>query len=322
MTLLWIALALLMLPALACLVAPLRSARTLYAEQHAFETNDTATEQNVAIFQRRLASLNAAFERGDIDTNQLAEGRLELERSLLDDTAVHTLRPLKSPRAGRLAVPFIALGVVAISLFWYWKEGAEGDLALYEVQQALLDDASATATTYIARIEEQAALQPDNPNVWAMLFPLYRDTGHEAQAVNALERLIALEGRLPELLAQLAQLRFFMAGRELTQDVQDLVDETLAQDPRQSTVLGLLGIHAFDNGDYEAAIDHWRRALATISDTSMAESLREGIRVAQERLTSPATELPDGLAAPLKEESRDNRSEDNAAEVVIDRVSE
>ena len=322
MTLLWIAMALLMLPAIVCLLAPLRSARTLYAEQHAFEANDTAAEQNVAIFKRRLASLNAAFERGEIDTGQLAEGQLELERSLLEDTATHAVRPLKSPRAGLLAVPLIALGVTAISLFWYMEEGAEGDLALYSVQQALLDDATATAATYIARIEEQAVLQPDNPNVWAMLFPLYRDTGHETKAINALERLIALEGRLPELLAQLAQIRFFMAGRELTRDVQDLVDETLAQDPRQPTVLGLLGIHAFDAGDYEAAIDHWRRALATINDPPMAESLREGIRAAQERLKSPETELPDGLAAPLNEENRENRSEDNAAEVVSDRVSE
>ncbi|RUR39368.1 c-type cytochrome biogenesis protein CcmI [Vreelandella populi] len=321
MTFLWIAVALLMLPAIACLLAPLRSARTLYNQQQAFEASDDATEQNVAIFKRRLASLNAAFERDDIDAEQRAEGQLELERSLLEDTATHAVRPLKSPRAGRLAVPLIALGVTAISLFWYMEEGAEGDLALYGVQQALLEDATATAATYIARIEEQAVLQPDNPNVWAMLFPLYRDTGHEAKAVNALERLIALEGRLPELLAQLAQIRFFMAGRELTRGVQDLVDETLAQDPRQPTVLGLLGIHAFDTGDYEAAIDYWRRALATINDTSMAESLREGIRAAQERLNAPA-ELPDGLAAPLNEESRENRAEDNATEVVSDRVSE
>ena len=104
------------------------------------------------------------------------------------------------------------------------------------------------------------------------------------QAVDALERLIEIEGRIPPLLAQLAQIRFFMAERELTDEVQALVDETLAQDPRQPTVLGLLGVNAFDNGDYEQAIDHWRRAIANIEDPNTVTSLREGIRVAQERL--------------------------------------
>lgn len=284
MTLLWVAMALVMLPAIVCLLAPLRKAGALYAEQHAFEANDTAAEQNVAIFTRRLASLEAAHRRGDINTAAFEESRLELERSLLEDTHTQAMRPLKSPRAGRLAVPLIAVGFAVLSLFWYLKEGAEGDLALYEVQQALQSDPAATADTYIARIEEQASLQPNNPNVWAMLFPLYRDTGHQEKAVDALERLIALEGRLPGLLAQLAQIRFFMANREMTAEVQYLVDETLAQDPRQPTVLGLLGIHAYDNGDFNSAIDRWRRALATVEDPNTAASLHEGIRAAQERL--------------------------------------
>jgi cytochrome c-type biogenesis protein CcmH len=96
--------------------------------------------------------------------------------------------------------------------------------------------------------------------------------------------LLAIEGRIPPLLAQMAQLQFFMAERQLTPEVQALVDETLELDPRQPTVLGLLGIHAFDSGDYETAIDRWRRAVANIENPETAASLRDGIRVAQERM--------------------------------------
>ncbi|MBE0402429.1 Cytochrome c heme lyase subunit CcmH [Halomonas citrativorans] len=289
MTLLWVAMAIVMLPAIVLLLSPLRKAHALYDQQRAYEANDTSAEQNVAIFQRRLASLQAAHARGDASTAQFEEGTLELERSLLEDTATLAIRPLKPALAGRLAVPLIALSVVAISLFWYLEEGAEGDLALYGVQQELLNDPGATPDTYIRRMEEQATLQPGNANVWASLFPLYRDTGQEDKAIDALERLIALEGRLPALLAQLAQIRFFMAGREMTPAVQRLVDETLAQDPRQPTVLGLLGIHAYDNGDFNRAIGCWRRALATVEDPNTAASLREGVRVAQERLADEST---------------------------------
>lgn len=295
MTLLWIAIAVLLLPALWLLVSPLRTARKLHDQQRDFEANDTAAEQNVAIFKRRLASLEAARERGDIDATRFEEDRLELERSLLEDTASRERRPLKTASAGRIVVPVVMIAVVVVSVIWYQQKGADGDLVLFAVQQEVQNDPDGSLAMYIERMEEQAERQPDNPNVWSSLFPLYRETGQMPKAVDALERLIDIEGRIPPLLAQLAQIRFFMAERELTDEVQALVDETLEQDPRQPTVLGLLGVHAFDNGDYEQAVDRWRRAIANIEDPNTVASLRDGIRVAQERMgIEPAEAVAEG----------------------------
>ncbi|PJX13729.1 c-type cytochrome biogenesis protein CcmI [Halomonas sp. 141] len=284
MTPVWIAIALLLIPALWLLVAPMRGARTLRDQLETFEANDTTAEQNVAIFQRRLASLEAARDRGDIDDARYQEDRLELERSLLEDTVVETRRPLKSASAGRLMVPLVMVAVVGASTFWYQQYGAEGDLTLYAIQQEVRQHPEGSLSMFTERMEAEAERQPNNPNVWSALFPIYRDTGQTDKAVDALERLLDIDGRIPPLLAQMAQLQFFMAERQLTPEVQALVDETLALDPRQPTVLGLLGIHAFDSGDYETAIDRWRRAVANIENPETAASLRDGIRVAQERM--------------------------------------
>ncbi|MAP35567.1 MAG: c-type cytochrome biogenesis protein CcmI [Halomonas sp.] len=315
MTPLWIAIALLLLPALWLLIAPMRGASTLRDQLDHFEANDTSAEQNVAIFQRRLASLEAARERGDIDEARFNEDRLELERSLLEDTATQTKRPLKTVTAGRLVVPLVMVAVVGASTFWYQQNGAEGDLTLYAIQEEVRNDPEGSMAMFLERMEAEAERQPNNPNVWSSLFPLYRDTGQPEKAADALERLIAIEGRIPPLLAQLAQLRFFMAERELTPDVQALVDETLELDPRQPTVLGLLGIYAFDNGDYETAIDRWRRAVANIEDPETAESLRDGIRVAQERMGV----TPEAPAAAQGQGVRVNVSLDEA---LVDSVSD
>jgi len=315
MTPLWIAIALLLLPALWLLIAPMRGASTLRNQLDHFEANDTSAEQNVAIFQRRLASLEAARERGDIDDARFNEDRLELERSLLEDTATQTRRPLKTVTAGRLVVPLVMVAVVGASTFWYQQNGAEGDLTLYAIQEEVRNDPEGSMAMFLERMEAEAERQPNNPNVWSSLFPLYRDTGQPEKAADALERLIAIEGRIPPLLAQLAQLRFFMAERELTPDVQALVDETLELDPRQPTVLGLLGIHAFDNGDYETAIDRWRRAVANIEDPETAESLRDGIRVAQERMGV----TPEAPTAAQDQGVRVNVSLDEA---LVDNVSD
>ncbi|QTP53727.1 c-type cytochrome biogenesis protein CcmI [Billgrantia sulfidoxydans] len=276
---LWLAFALLLLPALWLLVAPLRRSRLVHDAQASFEANDRAAEQNVAIYRRRLASLEAALERGDIDRAQFDEDRLELDRSLLEDTANLKRRPLHSPTAGRFAVPVVALALVLSAMLWYQHEGAEGDLRLFAAFEQ-----SDSLPALLERLQQEAQRQPDNADVWSSLFPLYRDSGQGEAAIEALDRLIELEGRVPSLLAQKAQLLFFINDRTLTDEVQALVDETLERDSREPTIFGMLGVHAFDRGDYERAIDHWRRAIAGMSDSSSSRALREGIQVAQQRL--------------------------------------
>ncbi|WP_290787511.1 c-type cytochrome biogenesis protein CcmI [Halomonas sp.] len=284
MTLLWIAFAVLLLPALWLLFAPLRRARAVHDAQRDHEANDLTAEQNVAIFQRRLASLEAALARGDVDQARFEESRLELERGLLEDTASIKRAPLKSSASGRLAVPLVMVLVVVASVVWYQREGAEGDLTLLALQQEVQNHPEGSIEMLIERLEEQAVRQPGNPNVWSTLFPLYRDIGQGREAIHALERLIEIEGRHPSLVGQLAQIEFFVADRQLTSRVQALVDETLEMDSSQPTVLGVLGIEAFDRSAYEMAIDYWRRAIAGMSDPGSGEALREGILIAQERL--------------------------------------
>ncbi|GEK46886.1 c-type cytochrome biogenesis protein CcmI [Halomonas pacifica] len=296
MTQLWIAFALLLVPALWLLSHPLRRAAAVHAAQRDFEENDRTAEQNVAVFRRRLASLEAARERGEIDAERFAEDRLELERSLLEDTADLEARPLKTALSGRLAVPLIMVTVVIAAVAWYQQEGEEDNLALYTAIQEARQAPEASAGLMIQRLEQEAARQPDNPNVWMSLYPLYRDTGQGAAAIRALERLIELEGRQVPLVAQLAQIEFFVANRTLTEEVQALVDEVLAEDPRQPTVQGMLGIAAFDSGRYEQAIEHWRRAVAGFEDPASAEALRQGIAVAQERLGASREEIDATLA--------------------------
>ncbi|WP_192035380.1 c-type cytochrome biogenesis protein CcmI [Halomonas sp. YLGW01] len=292
MPLLWLALAVLLLPALWLLVLPLRRASALAKAQRGYEEADRSVEQNLAIYRRRLASLEAARARGEIDETRFAEDRLELERSLLEDTETLAKRPLKAAGAGRLMVPITMVAVAVAAFVWYGQQGASGDLALYALQQEVRQDPQGSPAMMIERLEDEAFRQPDNPNLWASLFPLYRDNGQAAEAIDALERLIALEGREPALLAQLAQIQFFAANRTLTGEVQALVDETLGKDPREPTILGMLGIEAFDHGRYETAIDYWRRAVAGFNNPAAAESLRQGIAVAQARLGREAERDP------------------------------
>ncbi|MDI4661706.1 MULTISPECIES: c-type cytochrome biogenesis protein CcmI [Cobetia] len=286
MILLWLAIAVLLIPAGWLLLLPLRRARRVHADQQAFEDNDSLGAENVRVYRRRLASLERGHARGELDDTALAEGRVELERSLLEDAESLKRSPLKAASSGRVLVPVLLVAMVAGSLYWYQREGASGDLALAQAIAATPIHDAASFEARIARLRAEAEAQPDNAKVWMALFPLYRDAGRLDEAMQSLEALIALEGRVPALIAQLAQLKFFAAQRTLTDEVQALVDEVLAADPRQPTVLGLLGIEAFDHARYPEAIDYWRKAIAGFENPDATKALREGIKAARQRMAS------------------------------------
>ena len=113
MTLLWLAFAVLLLLAAWLLILPLRRAAKVERLQRALEDSDDAAAQNVAVYRRRVASLEAAKSRGDIDAARFDEDLSELQRSLLDDTERLKRSPLKSAAAGKLAVPLVLVAVVA-----------------------------------------------------------------------------------------------------------------------------------------------------------------------------------------------------------------
>ena len=288
MTMLWLSIGTLLLIALWFLSLPLRRARAIHDWQQRFEADDHAEAQNLAVYERRLSALERARDRGEIDVARFEESRHELDRNLLEDTEARRRMPLRRPVSGRLMIPLVITAVIGASIIGYRWQGADGDLALYAAQQNALNTPGASMKTLVGRLEEEAGTQPDNPKVWSLLFPLYQKIGQPGQAIGALERLIELEGRRVDLLAQLAQIKFFVAGRSLTTEVQALIDEILDKDPREPTVLGILGVEAFDDGRYEQAINYWRRALAGFGDNESAQAMRNGIAVARQRLEETA----------------------------------
>lgn len=297
MILLWLAFAILLIPALWLVVLPLRRAGILRQAQADYEARDGADQLNLSVHQRRLASLEAALERGEIDQQRYASDRIELERSLLDDTASQQSKPLKAASSGKLIVPVLLIAMAVAVIGWYQDQGAAGDLALYQAQSEVLASPDGNVETLIARLEQEASRQPDNINVWRSLYPLYRDSGRIPEARTTLEHLVALEGRKTWLVAELAELRYFTEGRDLKGEVKVLVDEVLAEEPAQPKVLGILGIDAYESGDYEQAITHWRNAIAGMNDPDAAESLRQGIKSAQQRLGIEPDAADEAVAA-------------------------
>lgn len=282
MTQFWIYSVLLLLVALLLLLVPVLRIRK-------DQTEEDRTALNIALYEEHIAELEAQHASGALSAEQLAEGRLEADRELLDDTDVG--RPKQSANLGS-ALPLIAallVPVVGLGLYFHWGSSDKVALTLS------LKEQPKTAEEMITRLEETVRLQPDSVDAWYFLARTYMGEQRPKEAANAYEKTIEMVGRQPDLLGQLAQALYFANGSQWSSQLQDLVDEALAQDPSEATSLGLVGIAAFEEQRFQDAIDAWTQLLKTIDpqDPSYA-AIETGI----ERARNSLADNPQSSAVP------------------------
>ncbi|MDR0279045.1 MAG: c-type cytochrome biogenesis protein CcmI [Paucimonas sp.] len=274
MTDFWLASGLLLLVALSFLLIPVLRGRRAQQEED-------RTALNVALYQERVAELQAQADAGVLDADALARGKDEAARELLADTENADIS--RSARLGK-ALPIVAAFLVpAMAVGLYLHYGASDKVALtQEFAQApqSLDEMT-------SRLERAVAAQPDNAEGLYFLGRAYMAQERPADAAKAFERAVGVAGRAPELLGQWAQALYFANDKQWTPQFQALTDEALKADPKEVTSLGLLGIAAFEGERYQDAIDYWNRLLAQLpeGDSSRA-ALLGGIEKAKEKVAA------------------------------------
>lgn len=275
----WLAAGLLLLVALSFLLIPVLRERRAQREED-------RTALNVALYQERVAELQAQQAEGVLDAAQLDSGRAEAARELLADT-----EGTAAPRVSRLGKPLPLLAAVLVpvlGLGLYLHFGAADKVELTrEFAQAPQSMEEMTQ-----RLERAVAAQPDSAEGLYFLGRTYMAQDRPADAAKMFERAANLAGRQPELLGQWAQAQYFADGKKWSEQIQKLTDEALKADPKEVTSLGLLGIAAFEGERYQEAIDYWNRLLAQLPpDDNSRAALQGGIERAAERLKASGGQI-------------------------------
>ncbi|WP_130887163.1 c-type cytochrome biogenesis protein CcmI [Pseudomonas sp. Sample_21] len=280
----WLAAGLLLLVALSFLLIPVLRERRAQREED-------RTALNVALYQERVAELQAQQAEGVLDAAQLDSGRAEAARELLADT-----EGAATPRVSRLGKPLPLLAAVLVpvlGLGLYLHFGAADKVELTrEFAQAPQSMEEMTQ-----RLERAVAAQPDSAEGLYFLGRTYMAQDRPADAAKMFERAANLSGRQPELLGQWAQAQYFADGKKWSEQIQKLTDEALKADPKEVTSLGLLGIAAFEGERYQEAIDYWNRLLAQLPpDDNSRAALQGGIERAAERLKASGGQVAQAAA--------------------------
>jgi len=268
----WLSAGLLLLVALAFLLIPVLRGRRAQREED-------RTALNVALYQERVAELQAQQQAGTLGDEQLQAAKAEAARELLADT-----EGADQARASKLGkwVPLLAavlVPVLAVGMYWHWGSLDKVQLAQDATQ------APRTIEEMTARLEQAVKAQPDSAEAWYYLGRAYMSQERPGDAVGAFDKAISLAGRQPELLGQLAQAKYFANNKQWSAELQGLTDEALKTNAQEVTSLGLLGIAAFEDKRFQDAVTFWGRLVALLppEDPSRA-AIEGGIARAREQL--------------------------------------
>lgn len=280
----WLAAGLLALVAMAFLLIPLLRGRRAQAEED-------RTALNVALYQERLAELDAQHAAGTLDDAQLQAGRAEAARELLADTEGEGERRSRLGRAAPLLAA-VLLPLLGLGLYLHW--GASEKLALSR-ELAELPHSMAEMTE---RLEKAVQAQPDSAEGWYFLGRTYMTQERFEDAAKAFERAANLSGRQSEVLGQWAQALYFANGKKMAGAAQALADEALKQNPEEVTTLGLMGIAAFEDQRYADVAGYWQRLVAALpADDPSRAAIQSGIERARQHLAERGEKLPEAPAA-------------------------
>src|SRR5690625_7715223 len=102
-------------------------------------------------------------------------------------------------------------------------------------------------------IEARLTQRLDNLQYQFLLARYSTSLGDYERAIAAYEQVVAVDRSSPRVLAELAQALFLGNDNQMSPRIASLAESALALDPQETTALGLAGINAFSQGDYQQA---------------------------------------------------------------------
>jgi cytochrome c-type biogenesis protein CcmH len=220
---------------------------------------------------------------------ELAADILSVDADLLQDARVRLLEDSDGDSSGAEAAAetrhkpqSLALGLwlplALLALACYWQLGAAPDVRLAQsLQEFSAEGNEADYRRVMLMVEERAAQRPENQHYQAMLGRFYMNAGDYGRAKAVYMKLSEQAPGDASALALAAQASFLAADRQLDGDSQVLAERALSVDPHQRTALGLLGMVAYEKGQFQAAISYWRRLLVMEDPASESAQMIQGV---------------------------------------------
>ena len=249
---------------------------------------------NIALYREQFEELDQQHTAGALTEGEWHERQRELDIRLLEDSRGSA--PVPQPASGRPVLLMIGLlfALPVLAGILYVQLGSWGEWQLTRSYRAINENPARGAPANdklmvllgdISRHAERSG----NPDWLFLQAEASMQLGAYSAAADAFARLRQAEPDNADLIGRQVQALYLARGKNIDGDVNALMEEALAINPHQPTVLGIRGMNAFEKGDFPVAVAAWSQALAGLPPASPpARMLRQGIEQARTAMAGDA----------------------------------
>jgi cytochrome c-type biogenesis protein CcmH len=274
--------------AIAFIVPPLLKKIPSSTEKNTPTSDVDRNAMNVNIYKERLAEL----EQENLTTEQLAQAKQELEKTLAQDLASAESGISNQASARWVTSILVAIAIPVLALGSYWKLGSWELLTKVEAQTttesnaALTNSDTAEFNEIITKLAARLETQPDDLQGWRMLARSYAVIGDYAKTVQTYNKIMAKFEDQPDVLSDYAEFLAQSNQGKFTGLPTQLLKTALRINPKHGKSLWFLGRAAMERSDYEAAVSHWQALLIQLppNETKIREVLENQIAKAREHI--------------------------------------
>ena len=280
----YMALAGLLLVAVALMVVVKRRQHSAYSMQSA----------NRELYEARLQELQEEREAGKISTLDYDTAVLELKKTFVADNADDE-RPIKEVPASML-LPVLALIGITGGLYFgvgdSWRQQQYADDALHqlpELAQRIMGDNSMQATPeevelFALGLRQRLHQDPD-AGAWMLYGRVMMQMRQVEQAIEAFEQSLVLDPHRTSTLIAHAQALILMGSDANLAQAAHNIRSVLEQQATNTEALGLLGIVAYERGDYEQAVQAWGLTLRLLDENDPRyAAIQQSMENAEQRM--------------------------------------
>lgn len=233
-----------------------------------------------AHFRQQLLEIDADTASGRLGEAeaQAAKGELAREMLRLSGETQGGAPGGRNARKGILAVSVLAVALLAFGTYSFMGNP-------HLPAQPLAERVSAqpiNLETALAKIEAHLVETPDDLRGWAVIAPVYMQSGRYADAVRAYRRINELAPPSAESETDLGEALMMLNGGKVAGEALALFRSAAARDPGHVRSRFYVAAETTRAGDYPAAIVQWNELLALAKgDEPWVVTARDGLAVAE-----------------------------------------
>ena len=181
-----------------------------------------------------------------------------------------------------LAIPFAYY--FSLERFSRVQQGEQEQIAQHNQQLETPEENKTEAI--IGKIQDKLRQDPNSAENWIKLGDAYMQNNDFDDALVCYGNAEKIDGPKPTTQGLMAMALYLQANQQITPQVQQLLNEALAQEPKEVSALSLLAAEAFKTRDYSTALDYWQQILdsgnsavdrrATIQKMKMVDFMQKG----------------------------------------------